>query len=184
MNWLDWVALLVVLLFALRGFREGIIRQAFGLLGWFCGFMSFMAVSQWVGAHWIGARPVVVFGVLRWLVALLAGFAVVAIFQILGERIGDAAQKSMAVWADRIGGFVFGIGIGLLVVIAVLSGMLLTPWPRSAARWAAEARVTSPLLATAQRLLAVDDRYVPGLKSVRRTLNEASRRARVPSRQS
>lgn len=180
---MDWGALLVVLLFALRGFREGVIRQLFTLLGWTCGLVSLIAVSQWVGAHWQGARPSAVFGVLRWLVALLAGFAVVAIFQLIGERIGDAVQKSVVVWLDRLGGLVFGAGLGTAAVVAVLVGMLLTPWPREAARIAAGAHFTRPLLAVTRSLLSVD-RFFPGLSGLRRAVDDAARRSLLPSRQS
>ena len=114
---------------------------------------------------------------------MLAGFAVVAIFQIIGERIGDGLQKSALAWADRIGGIAMGAVLGLVVMIAVLVGMLFTPWPREAGRAAAEARTTLPLIAGARRLLVVD-RFVPGLRTVHRTLNEASRKAGDSSRQS
>ena len=181
---MDWLAALAILTLALRGLREGIIRQAFSLLGWFGGFWSFIVVSQWVGAHWQGARPAVVFGVLRWLVATLAGFAVLALFQLWGERIGEAVQKSLGAWLDRAGGFVLGAAVGAAVVAAILVAMLITPWPRGAAGVAAEAHITGPLLAGARYLLNVDDRFIPGLGGVRRVLGRSIHRARVLSRQS
>ena len=142
-----------------------------------------MAMSQWVGAHWLGARPAVVFAALRWLVALLAGFAVLALFQLLGERIGASVHKTVLGWLDRLGGFVFGTVSGALVVIAVLVGMLLTPWPRGAARWATEAHLTEPLLTQTRSILSIDD-HIPGLKGVRHVLERASMRARFASRHS
>ena len=140
--------------------------------------MSLMAVSQWVGAHWQGARPAVVFGLLRWIVALLAGFAVAAIFELIGERAGEGVRKSPAGPLDRAFGIVMGVVLGAVFLVAVLVGMLLTPWPREAGRAAAEARVTPRLLAGARNILIVD-RYVPGLGGVRRALDEASRRAHL-----
>jgi uncharacterized membrane protein required for colicin V production len=181
---LDWAALLAVLLFALQGIREGALRQICSLLGWLGGYVSFIAVSQWVGAHWLGARPAVVFAVLRWLVALLAGTAVLAIFQLIGERAGVAAHKSVFGGLDRLGGFIVGIGYGALVVVVMLVVLLLTPWPREAARWATEAHVTQPLLAKTRSILAVDDRIIPGLKGVRHALDRASLRARFAPRHS
>ena len=171
------------MLYAVRGFREGFIRQCFSLVGWICGYVSLMAVSQWVGAHWHGARPAVVFGVLRWIVALLAGLAVAAIFELLGERTADGIRKSPAAPLDRLFGIAMGALLGVAFVVAILVGMLRTPWPREAGRLAAEARLTAPLLAGARNILFVD-RFVPGLGGIRRALDEASRRALLSSRQS
>ena len=181
---MDWLAALAILIFAARGMREGIVRQVFDLLGWFGGFWSFIVISQWVGAHWQGARPAVVFGVLRWLVATLAGFAVLALFQLWGERIGESVRKSMVGWLDRVGGFVLGAAVGAAVVAAFLVAMLITPWPRQSARVAAAARNTGPLLTGARILLDVDDRFIPGLGGVRHVLGRAIHRARDLSRQS
>lgn len=182
---MDWVALLALLAFALQGIREGAVRQASSLIGWCCGYVSFIAVSQWVGAHWSGARPAAVFAVLRWLVAMLAGFAVLAVFQILGERIADGIHKTALGGLDRIGGLVLGIAFGALVLVLVLVGMLLTPWPREAARWATEARLTQPLLAKSRYLLAVDEHdHIPGMKGVRHALDRASLKAHLAPRHS
>lgn len=182
---MDWVALLALLAFALQGIREGAVRQAFSLIGWCCGYVSFIAVSQWVGAHWSGARPAAVFAVLRWLVAMLAGFAVLAVFQILGERIADGIHKTALGGLDRIGGLVLGVASGALVLVVMLVGMLLTPWPREAAGWATEARCTKPLLTKTRYLLAVDEHdHIPGMKGVRHALDRASLKAHLAPRHS
>ena len=182
---MDWVALLALLAFALQGIREGAVRQASSLIGWCCGYVSFIAVSQWVGAHWSGARPAVVFTVLGWLVAMLAGFAVLAVFQILGERIADGVHKTALGGLDRLGGFFLGLVVGALALVVLLVGMLLTPWPREAAGWATDARLTQPLLAKTRYLLAVDEHdHIPGMKGVRRALDRASFRARLAPRHS
>jgi len=152
-------------------------------VGWLCGYVSFMAVSQWVGAHWSGARPAAVFAVLRWLVAMLSGLAVLAIFQIVGERIGEGVHKTVLGPLDRFGGLLLGALYGAFVVVVALVVMLLTPWPREAARWATDARVTPLLLQQTQHILAFDD-HIPGLQGVRHALDRASSRARLASRHS
>ena len=161
------------------------MKQAFSLIGWCCGYVSFIAVSQWVGAHWSGARPAAVFAVLRWLVAMLAGFAVLAVFQLAGERIGESVHKTVLGGLDRLGGFLLGVAFGALVIVVVLVAMLLTPWPREAAGWATNAHLTQPLLTKTRSLLAVDDHdHIPGLKGVRHALDRASLKARLASRHS
>ncbi|MEO5617135.1 MAG: CvpA family protein [Candidatus Eisenbacteria bacterium] len=176
---MDWAAILMVLIFALRGFHQGIIRQLFDLLGWIGGIWSLVVVSQWVGAHWQGARPAVVFGALGWLVSLLAALAVKALFQWWGERLGRDPEKSGGGFPDRIVGMALGAGIGLALVAALVVGMLLMAWPRDVARAAARAHVTGSLLAGGRTVLNVDDRLIPGAGALRRVLDEAARRARI-----
>lgn len=181
---MDWLAGLVVLLFAWRGIRDGTVRQIFSVLGWCGGIWSLIVVSQWVGAHWLGARPAVVFGALRWLVALLAALAVVALFHLCGEKLGQAVQKSKVVWLDRLGGLVLGTAMGVCFVTAAVVAMLIMPWPRDAARSAAAARVTTPVLFAARWVLLDNERWVPVGDGVRKVLTDASHRARILSRQS
>jgi len=173
-----------VLLFAFRGLYQGILRQFFDLLGWVLGIGSCMLVSQWVGAHWTGARPAVVFAVLGWLVAVLAGLAIKALFQVWGERLADGANRSGGGLPDRLGGLAIGAVIGMALVSALLVGMLLTAWPPGVARTAAHSRLTGSLLAGVRNVLSVDDRWIPGAGALERAVNEAARRARELSRQS
>ena len=181
---MDWVAVVAVLLFAIKGIRDGTVRQVFALLGWIGGIGSLIVVSQWVGAHWVGARPAVVFGLLRWLVALMVGLAVSAIFQILGERLAQSTQKSVMSGFDRLGGMVIGFGMGVVFVAVVLVAMLMLPWPPNAARAAASARLTAPVLAASRAVLNDERTDLPATEGVRKLLREASRRAERFSRQS
>lgn len=173
-----------MLLFALRGFFQGTLRQIVDLIGWVLGIGCCISVSRWVGAYWHGARPVVIFAVLGWLVAVLAGLAVKAFFQMWGERLGEGASKSGAGMADRIGGLVVGGVMGAALVASLLVAMLLTPWPREAARTAAHSSLTGSLLAGAQTVLNVDTRWIPGGGALKGAVHEAARRARELSRQS
>lgn len=174
----------MVLTFAARGFFQGTLRQIFDLIGWVLGIGSCLVVSQWVGAYWQDARPAVVFAALGWLVAVLAGLAVKALFQMWGERLGDGAAKSGAGFADRAGGLVIGGVIGAALVSALLVGLLLAPWPRSVARLAARSSLTATFLAGAGTVLNVDDRWIPGAAALKGAVREAARRARELSRQS
>ena len=169
----------MVLICALRGWHQGILRQIFDLLGWVGGIWSLVVVSQWVGAHWQGARPAVVFAVLGWLVSLLAALAVKAVFHLMGERLLGGAEKTRGGLPDRIGGLALGAGIGIALVAAVWLGMLLLSWPRGVARTAAKSQMTGTLLAGGRAVLKVDDRLIPGAGALRRVLDEAARRARI-----
>ena len=178
MSWLDWTVAIFALLFAIQGARQGTIRQAMSLAGALCGLWSAWTISQWVAAHWQGARPAVVFWVLRWVVAVLAGCAIASFFSWAGGRIREGVQSADLGWLDRLGGLVFGAGVGACLACAALVGLLLTPWPPGIASEVARARVTAPLLAGAEHLLNGGDRYIPGGPELHRLLRDAERRGR------
>ena len=96
------------MVFAIRGLIRGSVRQVFGLLGFAVGLWVAVQVSRWVGAQWLGARPAVVFWVLRWLVAALAGLVVASLFQWWGSLLGKAVQAGPAGWLDRVLGVRWG----------------------------------------------------------------------------
>jgi len=75
LTWLDWVILVLVLLFAVRGLFRGTLGQIFGLVGLVAALWTASWLARWVAGHWEGARPAGVFWALGWLVALLAGVA-------------------------------------------------------------------------------------------------------------
>ncbi len=177
--WLDWVAALVVLIFALRGLWQGTIRQCFGLLGLAAGIWSLCAFSQWVGTHWQGARPAVVFWALRWLVALLAGLAAAALCKWWGDLLSEGVNATGLGWLDRTGGFLFGASLGACLVVAAFVLMLTVPWPRDAALLAARSRAVRPARAGPSWLFARSDRFIPGGEWPRRVLRDADRRLRL-----
>ena len=169
--------MIFALLFAIQGARQGTIRQAMSLAGALGGLWTAWAISQWVAAHWHGARPAVLFWVLRWVVAILAACAVASFFAWVGGRIREGVQSVDLGWLDRLGGLVFGAGLGACLASAVLVGLLLTPWPPGIAGEVERARVTAPLLAGAEHLLNSGDRYIPGGLELHRLLRDAERRA-------
>jgi hypothetical protein len=139
-------------------------------------------IAQWVGSHWEGARPAVVFGVLRWVVAALGGLAVASLFQWWGEILSGAVGKSPLGWLDRLGGFLIGAFVGMVVTAFVVLTLLLGPWPRVVRGAAARAKVASPLMSASARACAVGELYFPGGRWLRRRFQEAGRRSAGQSR--
>jgi uncharacterized membrane protein required for colicin V production len=177
---LDWTVAVVALVFAIRGAWQGTVRQVMSLAGVLGGLWSAWAVSQWVEAHWHGARPAAVFWTLRWVVAILVGCAVASFFTWFGIRLREGVKSADLGWLDRLGGLVFGAGLGACVSCAALIGLLLTPWPRGMAGEVKKARVTAPLLSGAQNLLDHGDRYIPGSAELHHLLQSAERRDQDP----
>ena len=132
-------------------------------------------ISQWVGMHWQSARPAVVFGVLRWLVAGLGGLAVASLFQWGGELLAGAVHNTPVGAFDRLGGFGVGTLLGAVFAAVLLLVLILGPWPRTVRATAAQARVTPPLMAGSAQACAYCDRYFPGGDWLRRRFLAAQR---------
>lgn len=168
----------LVLAFAVRGSMRGSVSQFFSLAGLLVGLWVAGWVSQWVGSHWEGARPAVVFWLLRWLVALLGGFAVVALFQWWGETLAEAARKSSFDVVDRILGFGVGALLGVVVTAFLLLGALrLRPHP-GVERALSSARLAPAVLRGAVTASNESSRWLPGDGWLGREFMLAERRLR------
>ncbi len=125
MNWLDIVIILVIAFFALSAFKTGLIREVVTL------------VSVVVGVIVAGlfydnlARDVLVF-IDNEKTALIVGFLVLlgAIYlagQLIAVMLKQVAAVLLLGWADHIGGALFGLLKGLIVVEVLL--ILLVTYP-------------------------------------------------------
>lgn len=178
------MVVVLVLAFAIRGVFRGSVWQVFALLGLAAGIWTAVLVSQWVGAHWQGARPAVVFLVLRWLVAALAALAVNALVAWWGEMLAGAVKESPVGWLDRAMGFLVGAAFGATVSALVLLGAMNVPWPAQPHTWASEARVSPPVFDGAVRACEIGDRYLPGSDWLKTQFQAAARELRASVRPS
>ena len=71
-------------------------------------------VKQWVGSHWHGAHPTVVFWALAWVVTVLAALTVISLVNVLGDKLGQAFQSGPLGWLDRGLGIVAGAALGVV----------------------------------------------------------------------
>lgn len=171
--------LVLVLTFAVRGSLRGSVSQFFSLTGLLAGLWVAGWVSQWVGSHWDGARPAVAFWLLRWLVALLGGFAVVALFQWWGETASELVRKGSFATVDRILGFGVGAALGVVVVAFLLLGALrLRPAP-GVDRALSSARLVPAVLRGAVTVSHGSARWLPGDGWLGREFVLAERRLRA-----
>jgi uncharacterized membrane protein required for colicin V production len=176
---MDWVMIVLVLAFAVRGSVRGSVSQFFSLSGLLVGLWVAGWVSQWVGSHWDGARPAVVFWLLRWLVALLAGFAVVALFQWWGEAFSETVRKSSFAAVDRVLGFGVGALLGVVVTAFLMLGALrLRPHP-GVERALSSARLAPYVLNGAVTVSNESSRWLPGDGWLGREFKLAERRLRA-----
>jgi uncharacterized membrane protein required for colicin V production len=173
----DWAAVVFVLLFAIGGFVRGAVAQGFVVLGVLTGLWAAVFVSGWVGDHWHGARPAVVFLVIKWLVAVLAGLALASLLQWWGEQLSKTVRESPLAWLDQGSGFLVGTGVGVGLGALVLLGALMLRHPSEPASAVAHARVGAPAMGIGADVCSFGEKYVPGSGWLKRRFIAAKRRA-------
>lgn len=159
-----------------RGLLRGTIAQVFAFLGMCAGAWVVVAVGGWIGQHWQGARPAAVFFTLRWLVAVLAGLAVAAVFQWWGELAAKAAHDGPFGWADRAVGGAIGAATGLALAALLTLAMLQAPVLAATGRVAARGVATRPLVRGGVVVSKAAGSWLPGAAWLHGRFVSASRR--------
>ena len=131
MNPLDLVAIALIVIAAILGFRSGALPQIGGLIGALLGGVAAVLALPWFG-DWLRdidptLRPLIVLAGLLFAVAL-------------GESIGSAAGRALAralgtgvlSAADRVGGSIVGIAQAVLVIWLMGSLIAIGPLQRLA----------------------------------------------------
>lgn len=169
-------------MFVIRGVIRGSVRQLFGLLGLVGGLWLAVQASRWVGAQWPGARPAVVYWVLRWIVVALAGLSVASLFHWWGNLLGKAVQAGPAGWVDRVFGVLLGAMIGMMWAIALVTLALSVPSLVGVRTAVTQALTAHALVSTGARACDAVEPRLPMLHGLGRLLHEAERRSRAHSR--
>ena len=182
-TWVDGLLLVLVLSFAVRGWMRGLLSQLFAVAGVVSGLFVAVWLSEWVGAHWLHARPTLFFGFLKVLIAFLGAVSVVSLFGWLGTLAHDAAREGPLGVLEGPGGLVAGGLLGALAGTGIILLALNTSWPDAVPKAAACARLTEPALAQAAALCARAESYAPGVEWLRREFQKAGRRAAVIARE-
>lgn len=173
-----------MVLFAVRGLLRGTIGQFFSLAGLVAGLWGGGCVAHWLSLRWQDARPALVLGTLRWMVAAFSGIAIATLLQWLGDLLGKAVKSSPAGIFDRLGGMVLGAGLGVVVASLTILGALLTTWPAAIGDAAARSRFSVPLMTAGAGLCGVEHRYFPGSDWLEKKFLAARKRAKSQSPQS
>jgi membrane protein required for colicin V production len=124
MNWLDIVIVILLLVSAISGFANGLIKSIFSLVGLIVGiFLAghfYVALSEhltFISNE--NAARIVAFIIIFLAVAIVAG--------ILGAILTKIISAILLGWLNRLGGAVFGVVLG-----GIFIGLILAIWVKYA----------------------------------------------------
>lgn len=141
MNIADWIAVAVIALAAVAGFRRGLLTGALSLAGLVAGAL-------------LGARfaPEIVGDASPWVPLVALGGAAIGgmLGQISGAFVGRSARGLISIlpplrWLDSAGGSALGLCTGLAICWVVGATLLYLPGQTEGRRLAQESRVVSAL---------------------------------------
>jgi S1-C subfamily serine protease len=140
-NGADWIAVLVIALAALSGFRRGLLTGAFSLAG--------LVAGAWLGARFapeiVGdSSPYVP------LVALVGAAIGGMLGQLAGGMLGHSARSLISIlpplrWLDSAGGSALGLLTGIAICWTVGAVLLYLPGQTELRRMAQESTIVSTL---------------------------------------
>jgi len=115
MNYLDIIIGIILLLFAFGGFKNGIIREAFGLAAFIGGIYGAVRLSDVVGEKLSNLINVSH----EWMavISFIVVFIVLALLiNLIGKGISKLVESLNLGFIDKIGGSIFGVAQGFLLV--------------------------------------------------------------------
>ncbi len=116
MNLLDWVLVVIVVLYAVSGYWQGFVTGAFATFGLLLGGL----IGVWLAPTALGnATPSILVSLAAVFIVILCASLGQAVFQLLGARIRDRITWQPVRAIDAIGGAVLSAAAALLVAWAL-----------------------------------------------------------------
>ncbi len=115
MNYLDIIIGIILIIFAIGGLRNGIIREAFSLAAFIGGIYGAIKLSDLVG-QWLGKLINVSQDTMSVISFIVVFIALVLIINWLGNVIAGVIESVSLGFIDKLGGIAFGIAKGFLLV--------------------------------------------------------------------
>lgn len=138
--------MILVVVLAILGWFRGLIAQLASVAAIVGGVWVGAVVKQWVGGHWNGAHPTVIFWALTWVVTVLASLTVISLLNVLGDKLGQAIQSGPLGWLDRGLGIVAGAALGVVFASFMVLAAARLPMGATVERSLHTARAPRPLL--------------------------------------
>ncbi|HEX5280857.1 MAG TPA: CvpA family protein [Micropepsaceae bacterium] len=122
----DYAAIGIILISALFAMFRGLVQETFAIVDWLIAGYASLRLSPLLLPH---IRPYISAAWLQWVVVALGVFLVIFVpLSLATARLAQSVQKSHIGGVDRVLGFVFGAGRGLVIVsLAYLAFASLVP---------------------------------------------------------
>ena len=155
MNIVDPILLVLLSLFALRGYFKGLFRESFSLLGLIIGFMVAIRYDEPVALLWSDYWKFSLI-VLRGLTFVGLFFAVYFTFSLAGWLLHRSAKFLFLQTVNRVGGIVLGVGKGAAVLALIIFFLASFPlMPQKTRQKIDESYLAPPLHHFAQGLIRI-----------------------------
>ena len=115
MNYLDIIIGIILILFAIGGLKNGIIREAFSLVAFIGGIYGAIKLSDMVG-EWLSKMIDVSQEWMSVISFIIVFIALALLINWLGKLLANLIESLSLGFIDKIGGVVFGIAKGFLLV--------------------------------------------------------------------
>ncbi len=115
MNYLDIIIGIILILFALGGLRNGIIREAFSLAAFIGGIYGAIKLSDLVG-KWLGNLINVSQEWMSVISFIIVFIALALLINWLGGLLANLIESISLGFIDKLGGAVFGVVKGFILV--------------------------------------------------------------------
>src|SRR5579863_4156488 len=110
----DYVAIAIILVSALFAMFRGLVQETFSIVDWLVAGYASVRLSPLLIPY---VRPYISVTWLQWVVVGLGIFLVIFIpLSLATARLAQSVRKSHIGAVDRVLGFVFGAGRGLVIV--------------------------------------------------------------------
>lgn len=115
MNYLDIIIGIILIIFALGGLKNGIIREAFSLVAFIVGIYGAFKLSDWAGS-WLGKLINVSPEWMSVISFIVVFIALALLISWLGKLLSDLFASLNLGFVDKLGGLVFGVAQGFLLI--------------------------------------------------------------------
>ena len=127
MNSVDPILLVLLSLFALRGYFKGLFREAFSLLGLFVGFMVAVRYDEPLATLWADTWKSSYF-VLRAITFVALFFVTYFSLNLVGWLLHRSASLLFLQGINRLGGIALGMGKGAAVLALGVFLLISSPF--------------------------------------------------------